>query len=209
MLLSIDRASVRCLAGNILYEEDLAGFLKREFPSGGPPEARKAPWFALLSRQEMPFCISLVATLVQTSEDNVPGCLFLERFSRFYSGHRSEVQLAARELRLVLDGLFALQQAPALFATCMDSMGPLARVSLPRGVALSDVGSFLGRLMIGAGRDQISLAELPSVVRGIRQSSAEEAQRFLQIPHRRRMLETLERSAESVAPLLDRLRAAW
>lgn len=209
LLLFIDRTSVKFLAGNILYEEDLAGFLQHEFPFSGTVSADPTPWFAGLSSHEVPFCMSLAAALAPASDDSISGCFFLERFGRFYCSHRTDVELAARELPLVLDGLSALQQAPGLFGMCMDSMGELARASLPRGVARCDVGSFLGKFLIGAGRDQITLAHLPSVVRGIRRSSTEEAERFLQIPHRRRMLETLERSAERVGPLLARLRAAW
>jgi hypothetical protein len=209
LLLSVDRKSVKFLAGNVLYEEDLDGFLKHEVPSGAPAGASQAGWLAGLSRFEMPFSMSLAATLALASDESVSGCFFLERFSCFYCNHRTHIELAARELRPVLERLFGLRQWPALFASCLDSMSELAHSSLPKGVTPPDVAAFLGRLLIGTGRDQITLADLPATVRELRQSPSEETLQFLRVPHLSRMLDTLEHFSGRAAPLLDRLRAAW
>ena len=197
------------MAGNILYQEDLDGFLRREFPTGAPAGASWAPWLAGLSPHEMPFSMSLASTLALACEETSSGCAFLERFSCYYCGHRTRIEQAARELRHVLDGLFALEQQPGLFASCMDSMGEEARSCLPKGLAPPDVASFLGRFLIGTGRHEITLANLPSAVRQLRESRDDATTAALRLPHFRRMLETLEQSAGRAAPVLARLRAAW
>ena len=209
LLLSIGRDSVQFLAGNVLYQEDLVGFFSREFLSGAQAFPGRAPWLAGLLPHEMPFSMSLAATLALACDETVSGCAFLERFSCFYCSHRTLLEQAARELRYVLDGLFALDQQPAMLAPCLDSMGELAGSCLPKGVAPADIGSFLGRFLIGAAGDGISLAGLPSVVHQLRESLAEETTPAPGLPHLRRMLTTLEHSAERAAPVLALLRAAW
>ena len=207
MLLSVEGESVKFVAGNTLYEQDQDGFLIHEFQSGEPVSVRRASWLLGLSRYEMPFCMSLAGTLALASGDSILACPFLERFSYFYRSHRPKLDVAARELRHVLEGLFALQRWPAMFTLLMDSMGPQARLSLPRGVAATDVASFLGRLLIGAGPDRVTVASLPSLVRSMRGAPSEQTEECLRIPQYRRMLENIELSAERVTPLLDNLRA--
>jgi len=209
LLLSVDRKSVKFLAGNALYAEDLDGFLKHEFPSGVPAGASQAGWLAGLSRFEMPFSMSLAATLALECDESISGCSFLERFCCFYCNHRTHLESAARDLRHVLEGLGGLRQWPTLFTSCLDCMGERARSSLPNSVTPPDVAAFLGRLMLGTGRDRITLADLPATVRELRQSPSEETLQFLRVPHLSRMLDRLEHFAGSAAPLVDRLRAAW
>jgi hypothetical protein len=208
LLLSVDRKSVRFLAGNILYQEDLDGFLTHEFSSGERVSASQSHWLTGLTRFEVPFCLSLASTLALQCDENISGCSFLDRFGTFYYNHRTYIESAARELHFVLDGIFALRQWPALFKVCIDSMGEQAQSSLPHGVMPPDIGAFLGRLLTGTGSERITLAKLPAKVRDLRESSTEEAGSPRE-PHLRRMLETLERFAERAVPVLDRLRTAW
>ena len=209
LLLSVDPQSVRFLVGNVLYREDLDGFLRDEFPSGAPVHTSRARWLAGLSQYEMPFCMGLASSLALGCDESISGCFFLQRFAGFFCNHRTQIELLARDLRYVLDGLFTLQQHPALYAWCMDSMGERARSSLPTSVTPRDVGAFLGRLVIGTGSEQISLAELPHTLRAFRLSSTPESEELMKVPHLRRMLETLEYFAERAAPQIDRLRSLW
>jgi hypothetical protein len=87
-------------------------------------------------------------------------------------------------------------------------MGDQARGSLPKGLGAGDLGAFLGRLLIGAQHSGITLARVPDCVRVLCEPDASPAEECLRIPQSRRMLKNLERFAESVAPLIDRLGAA-
>jgi hypothetical protein len=208
MLLSVGAASVRFVAGSTLYEQDQDGFLLEEFPGSGTAGTQQAPWLMGLSRFEMPLCMGLAGTLAPAWTDTTSACSYLDRFSHFYRNNRTHVELAARELRYVLEGLFALQHWPALFASLMDSMGDRARGSLPNGMAAMDVGAFLGRLLIGTGDSQVTLARLPQCLRAMREPLTAEAEECMGIPQYQRMIENLERSAERVSPVLQQLRDA-
>lgn len=209
LLLLVGRDSVKFLSGNVLYEEDLAGFFRREFLSGEQPLPGRAPWLAGLLPHEMPFSMGVAAALALACDETASGCAFLERFGCYYCTHRTLIEEAARELHHVLDGLFSLQQQPAMLTQCLDSMGEPAWSCLPKGVEPADVGSFLGRFLTGSGSEEVSLANLPSAVRQLRESPDEEVALALRLPHLRRMLETLEQSAERAAPVVARLREAW
>jgi hypothetical protein len=132
-------------------------------------------------------------------------CAFLDRFSHFYRSHRTRIELAGRELRYVAEGLLALQHWPALLALVMDSMGEMA--SLPKGLAGADLGAFVGRLLIGTPHRRITLARVPECMRAMYELTTPPAEECLRIPHYRRMLQNLERSAEAAAPLMEQLRA--
>ena len=207
MLLSLDSVSVQFVAGNTLYKQDHEGFLFAEFAAGGAPP-RRASWLQGLSPYEMPLYLGLAGELPPLWPGVVSACAFLERFSHFYRNHRTTIELAARELRYVAEGLLALQHWPALFEAVMDSMGEQARGTLPNGLAATDLGAFLGRLLIGAQYRRITLARVPECVRAMREASLPQAQECLRIPHYRRMLEKLEPAAESAVPLIEQLRAA-
>jgi hypothetical protein len=90
----------------------------------------------------------------------------------------------------------------------MDSMGELARGSLPKGLAAADLGAFLGRLLIGTQDSRLTLARVPECVRAMYEPPTPLAEDCLRIPHYRRMLKNLERFTESAAPLMEQLRAA-
>ena len=207
MLLSVTDGSVQFVVGSTLYGQDQAGFLLAEFPLGGASPCR-APWLQGLSPYEMPFCMGLAGELPLAWPGIVSACAFLDRFSHFYRSHRPRIELAGRELRYVAEGLLALQHWPALFAMVMDSMGELARGSLPKGLAAADLGAFLGRLLIGAQDSGINLARVPECVRAMNEPPTPLAEDCLRIPHYRRMLKNLERFTESAAPLIEQLRAA-
>jgi hypothetical protein len=209
LLLSIDRESVRFLAGSILYREDLDGFLAREFPSGLSVRPGRAGWFDGLSRFELPFCMSLAGTLALADGEAISGCAFWERFGSFYCSHRPDIQLAARDLRYVLDGLFALARFPELFTVCVNSIGERTRSSLPKGVMARDIAAFLGKLMSETGNDPLTLKDLPATVREIRQSPSEEAIEVRRVAHLRVALDKLERSAERAASVVERLQSQW
>jgi hypothetical protein len=206
MLLSVDGGSAQFIAGSPLYRQHQAGFLLAEFPAGGAPP-RRASWLRGLSPYEMPFCLGLAGERRSFGRAS-SACGFLERFSHFYRNHRTQIELAARELRYVAEGLLALQRWPALFGPAMDSMGEQAHGSLPKGLAAADLGAFLGRLLIGAQGRRITLTRIPECVRAVSEPPTPQAEECLRIPHYRRMLENLERFAESAAPLIEQLRAA-
>jgi hypothetical protein len=207
MLLSVKDGSVQFVVGSTLYRQDQADFLQAEYPVGGASPSR-APWLQGLSPYEMPFCMGLAGELPLAWPGIVSACAFLDRFSHFYRSHRPRIELAGRELRYVAEGLLALQHWPALFAMVMDSMGELARGSLPKGLAAADLGAFLGRLLIGAQDSGITLARVPECVRAMNEPPTPLAEDCLRIPHYRRMLKNLERFTESAAPLIEQLRAA-
>jgi hypothetical protein len=192
MLLSVDLASVKFVAGTTLYQEDQESFLLSEFVGSGETIARQAPWLRGLSRYEIPFCMGLAGGLASAWPDTTSTCALLERFSNFYRNHRTQLESAARELRYILEGIFALQHWPALFEDLMQSIGPGARASLPRGLAEADVGTFLGRV----------LADRSIALRGLPLSVS------MEVPHYRRAIERLGTSAERVAPIVERLRDA-
>lgn len=207
MFLSVEDGSVQFVVGSTLYRQDQADFLLAEFPAGGAPPGR-APWLQGLSPYEMPFYLGLAGELPLAWPGIASSCAFLDRFSHFYRGHRTRIEVAGRELRYVAEGLLALQHWPPLFAAVMDSMGEAARDSLPTGLAAADLGGFLGSVLTGTQQCRITLARVPECVRAICEPPAPAAEECLRIPHYRRMLERLERSAESTAPLIEQLRAA-
>jgi hypothetical protein len=207
MLLSVEGGTVRFVVGNTLYGQSQADFLLAEFPAGGVSPSR-ASWLQGLSPYEMPFCMGLAGELPPAWPGIVSACAFLDRFSHFYRSHRTRIELAGRELCYVAEALLALQHWPALLALVMDSMGGRARGSLPKGLAAADLGAFVGRLLIGAQHSRITLARVPECVRAMCEPPTPPAEECLRIPHYRRMLKNLERSAESVAPLIEQLRAA-
>ena len=94
-------------------------------------------------------------------------------------------------------------------AALLDAMGEPALASLPKGVADADLGAFLGRLLIGAQTGLITLARIPECLRAMCEPPAPDAEECLRIPHNRRMVEKLERAAESAARLIERLLEAW
>ena len=206
MLLSAKDGSVQFVVGSTLYRQDQADFLVAEFPVG-IAASRCAPWFQGLSPYEMPFCMGLAMELPPAWPGIVSACGYLDRFSHFYCGHRTRIELAGRELRYVAEALLALQHWPALFAEVMDSMGELARGSLPKGLATSDLGAFLGRLLIGTPDSRLTLARVPECVRAMYEPATRLPEDCLRIPHHRRMLSTLVRFTESAAPLIEHLRA--
>ena len=207
LLLSLGGGCVQFIVGDTLYQEDLEGFETAEFPAGGAPP-RLPSWLAGLSPHDMPFCMGMAGELALVWPGIVSGCAFLERFSHFYRSHRTQIELAARELRHVAEGLLAIQHWPALFELVMDSMGAEASECLPKAIGSADLGAFLGRLLIGAQHRRITLARVPVCLRTIRQSPMPQAQECLRIPQYRRMLEKLERGAESAAPVMEHLCAA-
>lgn len=207
MLLSVEGGFVRFVVGNTLYQQGEADFLQAEFPAGGASASPPA-WLQGLSQAEMPFCMGLAGELPLAWPGTASACALLDRFSHFYRSQRTRIELAGRELRYVAEGLLALQHWPPLFALATDSMGGVARGSLPKGLAVADLGAFLGRLLIGTQHIGISLARVPECVRAMCEQPAPPAEECLRIPHYRRMLKNLERSAESVAPLVEQLRAA-
>ena len=202
MLLSVEGGGVLFVVGNTLYRQDQADFLLAEFPAVSGPRSR-ASWLQGLSSYEMPFYMALAGELPVAWPGIVSACAFLDRFSHFYRSHRTHIELAARELRYVAEGLLALQHWPARFALAMDSMGELARESLPKGLAAADLGAFVGKLLIGAQRSRLTVARVPECVRLIPPTED-----CLEIPQYRRMLKNLERFAESAAPLIEQLSAA-
>jgi len=206
MLLSVQGETVKYVAGNTLYTEDQDGFLLREFPADGSVRARQATWLIGLTRYEIPFCMGVAGALAQTPADTVSTCPFLERFSYFYCAHRTRAEAAARELRHVLEGLFAFQRWPAIYRVLMDSMGDQADAVLPKGLSPIDIGFFLGRLLAW-GETQVSLTGLPAAVRSIREAEEEHAE-CLRMPQYRRLLDNLERSTERIAQQLEDLREA-
>ena len=207
MLLSVKDGSVQFVVGSTLYRQDQAEFLLAEFPADGA-SPNQASWLQGLSPQEMPFCMGLAGELRPAWPGTVSVCAFLDRFSHFYRSHRSRIELAGRQLRYVAEGLLALQHWPALLAATMESMGEPARESLPKGLAAADLGAFLGRLLIGAQKRRLTLAGVSECLRGIYESPTPPAADCLRIPHYRRMLDKLERSSESAAPLIEQLAAA-
>ncbi len=208
LLLSAHTDAVRFAAGSILYEQDLDGFLASEYPPEVAAAARKVPWLAALSRYELPFSMRLAGRLVLVWGENLAVCAFLERFGFFYSGNRMHLEAATRELRLVLDGLLTLRSRPALSGPLAESLGEVAAAWLSQaGAAGEDVPAFLGRLLAEPA-GVCPLPRLPEALRALAASPREPVRECLRVPHYRRALETLERSAERAAPLLERLRAA-
>src|ERR1039457_4590713 len=91
---------------------------------------------------------------------------------------------------------FKVQDArPTAVFRVMDSLGELARGSLPKGLAAADLGAFVGRLLIGAQDGRIVLARVPAGVRAICEPPTPPAEECLRIPQYRRMLKNLERFA--------------
>jgi hypothetical protein len=195
------------VVGNTLYEQDQSGFLLAEFPAGGAAPNR-ASWLQGLSPNEMPFCMGLAGELTLAWPGTVSACAFLARFSHFYRSQRPRIELAARELRYVAEGLLALQHWPELLALVMDSMGELGPACLPKRLAAAELGAFLGRLLVGTQQNRITLARVPECVRAMSEPPTPAAEDCLRTPHYRRMLKNLERFAESAAPLIDQLCAA-
>ncbi|MGO9232139.1 MAG: hypothetical protein ACLQKA_23330 [Bryobacteraceae bacterium] len=207
MLLSVMDGSVQFVVGSTLYRQEQADFLLAEFPAGSA-SAGPASWLRGLSPQEMPFRMGLAAELSPAWPGIASACAFLDRFSHFYRSHRTQIELVGRELRYVAEALLALQHWPELLTAVMDSIGDLARGSLPKGLSEADLGGFLGRLLIGAHRSRISLAGVPQCVRAMCEPPTPPAEACLRIPHYRRMLRNLERHTESAAPLMEQLCAA-
>lgn len=207
MFLSAKDGSVQFVVGDTLYRQDQADFLRAEFPAGGVSPNRPS-WLQGLSPWEMPFFMGLAGELLLAWPGSASASAFLDRFSHFYRSHRTRIEQAERELRYVAEGLLALQHWPALFAAVMDSMGELARASLPKGLAAADLGAFAGRLLIGAQHSRTTLARVPECVRAMCEPPTPAAEDCLRIPHYRRMLKNLERFTESAAPLMEQLRAA-
>ena len=207
MLLSWDCGVVRFVVGATLYEQDHPSFLLAEFPPGGAPP-RLATWLRDLSPREAPLFLGLAGELVPLWPGVTAACGFLDRFGYFYRLHRTLIEPAARELRTVAEGLLALQHWPVLFERAMDAMGERAYASLPKALAAADLGAFLGRLLMGSLSGRLTLARIPECLRSMREPPAPQAEECLRIPHYRRMFDQLERSAESAAPAIERLRAA-
>lgn len=207
MLLSVDGGHVQFTAGKILYKQDFAGFLLAEFPAGGA-SARKASWMRDLSPYERPFCMGLGGELAVSWPATSSVRTLLERFSEYYRIHRSAIDLAARELHYISEALLALQHWTALFEAVMDSMGERARASLPNGVSPPELGAFLGRILVGTQSGRLTLARVPECLRAQREAPAAEEEDWLRIPQYRRMFGKLERSAESIAPVVEQLATA-
>ena len=200
--------SVKFVVGSTLCEEDVPGFLRAESLSTPSMDTRKPAWMVGLSRYEMPFSMSLAARLSAGWESHLPVCQYLNRFSWFYRNNRTRIELAARELRLVLEGLFAVQSWPSLFRLLLDVMGERAATILPRGTSDADVAFFLGGLLVGTGPTPVSLAGLPEMVHNLRELPTGPAEACLRIPHYHRILDNLERSAERATPVVDQLCSA-
>lgn len=207
MLLSVKDGAVQFVVGSALYRQDQADFLRAEFPNGGA-SASRASWLRGLSPREMPFCMGLAGELPPAWPGIASACAFLDRFSHFYRSQRTRIVLAGRELRYVAEGLLVLRHWPPLLVMVMDSMGGLARESLPRGLAAADLGAFTGRLLIGAQGRRITLARVGECLRAMRETPTPAAEDCMGIPQYRRMLRNLERFTASVAPLIERLGAA-
>ncbi len=208
MLLSSSYRSVKFAVGTTVCEQDLTGFLADEYPAAAAPGARMGPWTLGLSQYEMPFCLYLAGGLAPGWGGHLPVCRFLERFTSFYRNNRTHIELAARELHHVVDGLLALQPWPALFRFLLDTMGEQSDSAIPKGVSAKDVAGFLGRLLIGKGPAQVSLGGLPELLHTIRELPTGPAVACLRIPHYARIMENLERAAARVTPVVNQLRDA-
>jgi hypothetical protein len=207
LLLSVGLRSVKYAAGNAICEQDIDGFLREQDPVV-ESQGRQPLWMRGLSRYDIPFCMSLAGGMAMAWGTNLAVCPFLDRFSVFYRSNRTHLELAARELRLVLEGLFAVQSWPALFGVLLDAMGEDAAFSLPRGATSTDIASFLGRLLVGTGPREVSVSNLPELLHTLLEMPTGPAEACLRIPHYRRILESLEHSSQRVSPVLAQLRAA-
>jgi hypothetical protein len=207
MLLSVSAASVKFVAGSTLYEQDQEGFLMDE-SRVGISSSRPAAWLRGISLYDMPFCMGLASALAPAWTATFATCSFLERFSLFYRINRGTVESASIELRYVLDGLYAARRWPSLFIPLMQAMGEGALASLPKGVAAADIGAFLGRLLAPNRQGSVALDQVPQCLRDAREKQAAEPEEWERIPQYKRTIESLERSAARVAPLIEHLRAA-
>ncbi len=203
LLLSVEDGTVRFVSGSTLFSQAQAEFLRAEFPAGSG-FASRATWLRGMSPHEMPFCMALAGEL-PPAWPGMGTCAFLERFGHFYGSHRPKIELAGREARFIVEGLLALQHWPELLDAVMDAMGEAARRSFPKGLAVGDLGIFVGRLLIGNPHDRIHLAGVPDAMRAMYEQDAPSK---YQIPQYQRTLNKLERHAESAAPLIEELRAA-
>lgn len=208
LLLAVGARSVKYVAGSVVCEQDLDGFLREQYSDALESQQRAPAWMLGLSRYEIPFCMTLAGRLAPAWGGNLAVCPFLDRFGFFYRANRTHLELAARELHHVLDGLFAVQSWPGLFGVLLDAMGEGAAQSLPRGIAATDIASFLGRLLVGNGPEEVSLARLPELLHTLQEMPTGPAEACRRIPHYRRILENLERSCQRVSPVLAQLRAA-
>jgi len=206
LLLSVEDGRVQFVIGSTLYSQDQADFLREEFPARGAFAARAA-WLQGLTRSEMPFCMALAAELPPVWP-GMATCAFLDRFAHYYRSHRTRIELAGREARYIVEGLLALQHWPELLDAVLDAMGEAARWSFPKGLAASDLGAFVGKLLIDTPRDRITLAGVPGAMRAIYEQDTPPSDAYRQIPQYRRTLNKLERHAESATPLIEELRAA-
>lgn len=204
MLLSVRDGSVEFVVGNTLYRQRGEDFQLAEFSDGAPVRGRAA-WLQGLVSNEMPFCMGLAGELPRAWPATASVCAFLDRFSHFYRNHRTKLELARRQLGYVAEGLLALQHWPPLLGAVMNSMGEAAPGNFPKGLAASDLGVLLGRLLVDTKTGRTSLARVPDCVRAMHDSAVPEAADCLRTPHNRRMLQNLERYAESAAPLIHQL----
>ncbi len=164
ILLSMERGTVRFVAGSTLYRQDHLDFLLAEFPAGGASPSR-ASWLAGLSPYEMSFFLAMAAELTHIWPCVTNACAFLQRFGYFYRRHRAAIEHAARELRYVSEGLLALRQhEPLLFDLAMEMMGAAGLDILPKTAENRDLASFLGRVFIGTVRGTIDLAPVGQCV---------------------------------------------
>jgi hypothetical protein len=205
MLLSVGSGSVQFVAGNLLYAQNHIGFLLAEFPPGSA-SPRRPSWLMGLPAHEAPCFLALAAELAQFWPGTGTACGFLERYGHFYRLHRPPIVRAASELRSMAEALLALQRWPEIFEVVADAMGRAVEESLPKDFTDAQMGTFLGRLMMGAQAGRVTLARLPACLRAIREAPAPQAAECLRIPHYRRMIEKLERVSESAAGLIEQLR---
>lgn len=207
MLLSLDQDFARFVSGTILYKQDRESFFLAERT---PPEEspKRPPWLRGLSAYETPFFLRLARELVEFRPETVTACDFLARFGHFYAGHRSKIEESTRALRTIVEGLLAVQRWPAIFEPLMDAMGEPAFASLPKGLAVGDLGAFLGTLLMGAQSGQLTLVRVPEVLRAMREPPAPRLDECRRIPHCWRMVEKLEPAAESAARLIEEMRRA-
>ncbi len=203
VLLSADGKSVQYAAGDRLYSDEIYRFLTLTYSE----DWKRQPWMKTVMSSKGDFVFKLAHTL--SPWWGPPGSVstWLHSFGMFYCKHRNQIDVAATQAALMLDGLFALRPLwTSLFNSLTVSMGEGGPEVFERWVKASDVAPLLGILIGSQGDRTISLEGLTRELAQLRDSPTPDFISCMSFSPYPMFMARAERAALELAPIITRLR---
>lgn len=204
VLLAADNKTVQYARGETVYEDDPLSYLASAYDA-----SIKLPvWIANVAPVQARPLFGMARSLSPWWGQRGSVCGWLNQFGTFYVSHRPQLELATRQAGLFLDGLFGLKPLwTTLFFSLAASMGTGGPEVFERWVKPGDAGPFLGILLGSSGAGRISLDGFNKALGALRESPTEDFASCVSVPIFSLMVRRAGMAAESLAPLVETLRA--